>query len=75
MIEAYLKAQGLFRKYDDASTDPNFSGAVLELDLSTVAPCVSGPKRPHDRVPLSIMKSDWNVFIKLIEKLFNKLKY
>lgn len=32
----------------------------MELDLSTVAPCVSGPKRPHDRVQLSDMKKEWN---------------
>lgn len=32
---------------------------VLELDLSTVEPCISGPKRPHDRVPLSNVKKDF----------------
>lgn len=32
----------------------------MELDLSTVVPCVSGPKRPHDRVELSKMKADFN---------------
>lgn len=32
----------------------------MELDMSSVEPCLSGPKRPHDRVPLSEMKSDWN---------------
>ena len=32
---------------------------VLELDLSTVEPCLSGPKRPHDRVPVSDMKKDF----------------
>jgi aconitate hydratase len=39
--------------------DPEFSGATMELDLSTVEPCLAGPKRPHDRVALSDMKSDW----------------
>lgn len=55
-IEAYLKAQGLFRDYYGA--DPVFTD-TLELDLSTVQPCLSGPKRPHDRVPLSEMKHDF----------------
>lgn len=32
---------------------------VLELDLNTVEPCISGPKRPHDRVPLSNVKKDF----------------
>jgi len=32
---------------------------VYELDLSTVVPCCSGPKRPHDLVSLLDMKSDF----------------
>jgi aconitate hydratase len=32
----------------------------MELDLSSVEPCLSGPKRPHDRVSMSKMKEDWN---------------
>lgn len=58
--EAYLKAQGLFRVYDGSQPDPFYSGALLELDLSTVKPCLAGPKRPHDKVELSNMKNDFN---------------
>ena len=57
-IEAYLKAQGMFRNYA-AGPDPVFTGEVLELDLATVVPCLSGPKRPHDRVAMSDMKRDF----------------
>ncbi|PWA92075.1 cyclin-dependent kinase 3,2 [Artemisia annua] len=32
--------------------------SYLELDLADVEPCISGPKRPHNRVPLKDMKSD-----------------
>ncbi|XP_016706383.1 aconitate hydratase isoform X1 [Gossypium hirsutum] len=32
----------------------------LELKLEDVEPCISGPKRPHDRVPLQEMKADWH---------------
>ena len=32
----------------------------MELDLATVVPSCSGPKRPHDRVPVSEMKKDFN---------------
>lgn len=32
----------------------------MELDLSSVKPCLAGPKRPHDRVELSNMKKDFN---------------
>lgn len=31
----------------------------MELDLATIVPSVSGPKRPHDRVPVSEMKQDF----------------
>ena len=34
---------------------------VFELDLSTVVPSLSGPKRPHDRVSLSEMKEDFQM--------------
>ena len=32
----------------------------MELNLSEVKPCLSGPKRPHDRVELSNMKADFH---------------
>jgi aconitate hydratase len=53
LVEAYCKEQGLFRT--ETTPDPVFSDA-LELDLATVEPSLAGPKRPHDRVPLSQMK-------------------
>ncbi|QQR39138.1 aconitate hydratase AcnA [Devosia rhizoryzae] len=49
LVEAYSKAQGMFRTTD--SEDPTFT-STLELDLSTVVPSLSGPKRPQDRVAL-----------------------
>ncbi len=50
LTESWLRAQGMFR---DASTpEPVFSD-VLTLDLGTVTPCISGPKRPQDRIELS----------------------
>lgn len=57
-IEEYTKAAGLFRDYKLSSQDPVFS-EVLELDLSSVVPSVSGPKRPHDRVSVSDFKEDF----------------
>ncbi|KAG9334460.1 hypothetical protein JZ751_007658 [Albula glossodonta] len=32
---------------------------VVELDLGTVVPCCSGPKRPQDKVAISKMKEDF----------------
>lgn len=58
-VEKYLKTVKMFRSdFNDASEDPEFT-QVLELDLSTVTPSVSGPKRPHDRVPFSDFKQDF----------------
>lgn len=57
-MEAYLKAAGMFRDYSLSSQDPVFSENV-ELDLSTVVPSLSGPKRPHDRVAVTNMKVDF----------------
>ncbi len=58
-IEKYLREQDLFVKYDGSQGDPNYSGEVMELDLSSVQPSLAGPKRPHDRVSLSDMKTDF----------------
>ncbi|RDE09629.1 aconitate hydratase AcnA [Pelagibacterium lacus] len=49
LVEAYAKAQGMFRT--DADADPVFTD-TLELDLATVVPSLAGPKRPQDRVAL-----------------------
>ena len=57
-IEAYLRAVGMYRNFQDPNEDPVFS-QVVELDLGTVTPSMSGPKRPHDRVAVTDMKSDF----------------
>ncbi len=57
LVEAYAKAQGLFRT--DDTPDPLFSD-TLELDLGTVEPCLAGPRRPQDRVPLHDVKRTFN---------------
>uniref|UniRef100_A0A6Q2WZE7 Iron-responsive element-binding protein 2 n=1 Tax=Esox lucius TaxID=8010 RepID=A0A6Q2WZE7_ESOLU len=59
LLEAYLKAVKLFRSYEDSSEDPQYSEVVVEIDLSSMTPHVSGPKRPQDRVAVSNMKEDF----------------
>ncbi|KAK1304755.1 hypothetical protein QJS10_CPB11g01344 [Acorus calamus] len=67
MIEAYLRANNMFVDYDEVTErlwwiqpqKEKVYSSCLELDLADVEPCVSGPKRPHDRVPLREMKADW----------------
>ncbi|XP_021607414.1 aconitate hydratase, cytoplasmic isoform X2 [Manihot esculenta] len=59
MVEAYLRANKMFVDYNEPQQERVFS-SYLQLDLADVEPCVSGPKRPHDRVSLKEMKADWH---------------
>jgi aconitate hydratase len=52
LVEAYAKEQGLWH---DPDRSPAYS-EYLELDLSTVVPSIAGPKRPQDRVSLTVAK-------------------
>ncbi len=54
LVEKYAKAQGLFR--EDGEPEPSFD-QIIELDLTTLEPSMSGPRRPHDRVSLSEVAS------------------
>ena len=47
IVENYAKAQGLWASDDIEFTDN------LKLDMSTIVPTISGPKRPQDKVLLS----------------------
>ena len=48
-IEAYYKVQGLFGMPKPGDIDYS---QTVELDLSSIVPSLSGPKRPQDRVNL-----------------------
>jgi len=47
IVEEYAKAQGLWASNDIEFTD------TLTLDMSTIVPTISGPKRPQDKVLLT----------------------
>ncbi len=49
LVEVYAKLQALWP--DPSKPDPVFTD-IVELDLSTIKPCVAGPKRPQDQVKL-----------------------
>jgi aconitate hydratase A / 2-methylisocitrate dehydratase len=66
LVAAYAKAQGMFRV--KTTPDPIFTD-VLKLDLNTVEPSLSGPKRPQDRIALKDVKTG---FATSMEKEFNK---
>ncbi len=48
-IEAYYKAQGMFGMPKTGEIDYS---QIIELDLDSIVPSLSGPKRPQDRVSL-----------------------
>ena len=56
LVEAYAKEQGM---WGDPSHEADYT-ATLELDISTVEPALSGPKRPQDRVLLQDPVSSFN---------------
>ncbi|CAE7384811.1 acoA [Symbiodinium natans] len=56
LVEEYYRASDLFGP--GASQGVSYSSAV-HLDLSSVVPCMAGPKRPQDRVPLSDIKQSF----------------
>jgi aconitate hydratase len=66
LVEAYAKAQGMFRV--KTTPDPMFTD-VVKLELGSVEPSLSGPKRPQDRVALKDVKTG---FTSSMEKEFNK---
>ncbi len=49
LVEAYAKANGMWRGADYA---PIYT-STLHLDMGTIVPAISGPKRPQDYTPLT----------------------
>ena len=49
LVEKYTKEQGLF--LENISGPPIYNDTV-EFDISTVKPCIAGPNRPQERIPL-----------------------
>jgi aconitate hydratase len=56
LVEQYYRHQGLFRTPE--SPEPEYS-SLVELDLSSITPCMAGPKRPQDRIALNEMQSQF----------------
>ena len=55
LVEAYAKANGMWR---DGSYDPIYT-STLHLDMGTIVPAISGPKRPQDFLPLTDAKASF----------------
>jgi aconitate hydratase len=65
IVEEYSKKCGFFR---DDSQDIKYTD-ILSLDMKKVEACLSGPKRPQDRVLLSDVKDVSELEIKKLKKL------
>jgi aconitate hydratase len=59
IVEQYAKVQGLWRDAD--TPEPEYTN-TLHLDLCTVEPSISGPKRPQDRIALKNAAKAFNEF-------------
>ena len=53
ITEAYTRETGLFY---NGYEQPQYS-KIIDLDLSTVEPCLAGPSRPQDRIPVKELKA------------------
>ena len=65
LVEAYAKDNGFWR---DADYAPIYTD-TLHLDMGTIVPAISGPKRPQDYVALTDAKS---AFAKEMEETFKR---
>ena len=65
LVEAYAKANNLWRTED---YNPIYSD-TLELNMSSIVPAISGPKRPQDYVRLDSAKE---AFLEEMEKTFKR---
>ena len=63
LVEDYSKAQGLWASDDVVFTD------TVSLDMSTIVPTISGPKRPQDKVLLTEASTD---FKKVSKEIINR---
>lgn len=56
LVKTYLEKNLMF--YTKDSERPKYS-KILTVDLSTIVPSLSGPKRPQDLIPLTDMKEEF----------------
>ncbi|MDQ8194031.1 aconitate hydratase [Coraliomargarita sp. SDUM461004] len=59
-IRSYYQAQNMFGIPQKGEIDYSVD---LELDISTIVPCVSGPKRPQDRIEVPALKEKFTTLL------------
>lgn len=60
IIEKYAKAQDMWGS--EAQEHAKYH-ATLSLDLSSIVPCIAGPKRPQDKIPLDQAASAFKTWV------------
>jgi aconitate hydratase len=65
LVEAYAKANGMWR---DENYAPIYT-STLHLDMGTIVPAISGPKRPQDYLPLTDAAQTFGEYIRCERKL------
>lgn len=61
LVRAYFTAQDMFGIPDQGAVDYT---TVLDFDLGSVVPCVSGPRRPQERIALPDLKTSFGHVLK-----------
>ncbi|NDV01043.1 aconitate hydratase AcnA [Pseudoroseicyclus tamaricis] len=64
LVEEYAKAQGMWRGPD---YEPVYS-STLHLDMKTIVPAISGPKRPQDYITLDAAAPAFHEYVKGIRE-------
>jgi aconitate hydratase len=62
LVKSYYEAQGMFGI--PKKGEINYS-VDLELDINTIVPCVSGPKRPQDRIEVPALKEKFTSLLSM----------
>ncbi len=60
LVRAYYQAQGLFGIPEEGACDYS---TLIDLDLGTIEPSVSGPRRPQDRIALSDLRERFGALL------------
>ncbi len=56
LVEQYFRQQGFF--FAPENREPDYS-TTYDIQLDTVVPCLAGPKRPQDLLPLDKVRTDF----------------
>jgi aconitate hydratase len=58
LVEAYCREQGLFATAE--APEAQYT-KIVDLDMASIEPCVAGPRRPQERVPLPQIKKSFEI--------------